>query len=100
MQILPVKNEGVKIKIHVQPRAKKTEVVGLYGDALKIRIAEPPVEGAANEACEKYMASILHLPLSEVVVTGGKKSRTKSVFVKGLTVEKVRSILQEIVNLT
>ena len=65
--------------LHIQPGAKRTEAVGLHGDALKIRLAAPPVEGAANTALLEFLAVIFGVPLRQVTLKHGIKSRRKVV---------------------
>lgn len=67
------------LTLHIQPGAKRTEAVGLHGDALKIRLAAPPVEGAANTALLKFLAMTFSVPLSQVTLKHGIKSRRKVV---------------------
>lgn len=67
------------LTLHIQPGAKRTEAVGLHGDALKIRLAAPPVEGAANTALLKFLAMTFSVPLSQVTLKHGVKSRRKVV---------------------
>lgn len=67
------------LRLHIQPGAKRTEAVGLHGDALKIRLAAPPVEGAANTALLKFLAMTFGVPLSQVTLKHGIKSRRKVV---------------------
>lgn len=67
------------LRLHIQPGAKRTEAVGLHGDALKIRLAVPPVEGAANTALLKFLAMTFGVPLSQVTLRHGVKSRRKVV---------------------
>lgn len=76
--------QGVFFKIKVQPRASKNEVAGLVGDALKVRLTSPPVDGEANEACIKFFADTLSIPKSSVEIINGHTSRTKTIFIKGL----------------
>jgi uncharacterized protein (TIGR00251 family) len=76
---------GIRLAIHVQPRASKTEVIGLHGDAIKIRLAAPPVEGAANNALVDFLAEALQVPRSSVAITAGHSARRKVVTVDGLT---------------
>ena len=80
---------GVRIQIQVQPRASRTEVVGPHGDAIKIRLAAPPVDGAANQALIRLVASTLHVPRSAVTVKAGHSARRKVVDVVGLSAEQV-----------
>ena len=79
------RSEGVEIRIHIQPRASKTEIVGLYGNALKIRIAAPPVDGQANAELSRFLARQLGIPQQYVQLISGLSSRQKRIFVKGKT---------------
>ena len=64
--------EGVLLTIHVQPNASsRSNYVGLHGDALKIRIASPPVDGAANEALCRFLSEQLAVPISQVIIRAG-----------------------------
>ncbi len=67
----------ITLTLHIQPGAKKTEFAGLHGDALKIRLAAPPVDGKANEALVKFVAETLNLPKSAVTLKSGQTSRRK-----------------------
>lgn len=71
--------------MRVQPRAARTEVVGEQGGALKVRVAAPPVDGAANEALIRFLAERLGVARSAVSVAGGSASRSKTILVTGLT---------------
>ncbi len=84
---------GVEIAIHAQPRASRSEVVGLHGDALKVRLAAPPVDGAANAELIRVMAKVLGVPKSSVEVTRGHSGKRKVVRVAGLAVEDARACL-------
>ena len=81
--------DGVVLSLHVQPGAKKTEVVGLHGDALKIRLAAPPVEGKANECLLEYVADTLNVPKRQVTLVSGLSSRSKLVAVVGMGMEEI-----------
>lgn len=63
--------------LHVQPGARRTEIVGLHGDALKIRLVAAPVEGAANAALVAFLAEVFGVPQRQVVLKQGSKSRRK-----------------------
>ena len=69
---------GCELILHIQPGAAKTEIAGQHGDALKVRIQAPPVEGAANTALLAFIAKALGLPLREVRLLRGGKSRRKT----------------------
>ena len=73
--------DGWLLTLHIQPGAKKSEVVGLHGDALKVRIASPPVDGKANEALLTFIADQLGLPKRAVQLVKGDTSRAKTVLV-------------------
>jgi uncharacterized protein (TIGR00251 family) len=75
------------LTLHVQPGAKRTEVAGLHGEALKIRLAAPPVEGRANEALLKFIAGSFDVPLRQVELKQGGQSRHKVVAITGSKVE-------------
>lgn len=70
----------------MQPRASKTEVAGQHGDAIKLRVAAPPVEGAANEEVRRFLAKTLGVPVSAVTIVHGEAGRRKTVEVVGVTV--------------
>ena len=69
---------GFLVTIHAQPGAKRTEVAGLHGDALKIRIASPPVDGRANEALIAFLAKACAVPRAAVTLEQGATSRQKT----------------------
>jgi len=75
----------ITLTLHIQPGAKKTEVAGLHGEALKIRLAAPPVDGKANEALIKFVAEALRLPKSAVSLKSGQSSRHKVLELVGTT---------------
>lgn len=76
---------GVRIRVRVQPRASRSEVRGLRGDEIRVRVAAPPVDGAANEALSRLLAALLGVPRSAIEVTAGAAGRSKVVQVAGLT---------------
>jgi hypothetical protein len=80
--------------LHVQPGAKCSEVSGLHGDALKIRLAAPPIEGRANDALLRFIADSFGVPLRNVELKKGAQSRRKTVRVSGSEVEP-ESLLSE-----
>ncbi|HMP77453.1 MAG TPA: DUF167 family protein [Kiritimatiellia bacterium] len=73
---------GLRLRIRVAPRASRTEVAGLHGDALKIRLHAPPVDGAANTALIAFLAKTADLPKSAFTITRGHASRDKEVAVR------------------
>ncbi len=81
------------IVVHVQPRARRTEVAGLHGDAVKVRLAAPPVDGAANEELVRFVAEVLGVPRSAVRVAAGAASRRKTLEVEGVDGARARGRL-------
>jgi len=86
--------DGVLLTIHVQPHAAHSHYVGLHGDALKIRIASPPVDGAANEALRRFLSEQLAVPMSQVTIKAGQGTRRKRVLVKGVNGGQVLGIFK------
>jgi uncharacterized protein (TIGR00251 family) len=86
-------HEGtIRFPVRVQPRASRSEIVGLHGDALKVRISAPPVDGAANAALVELLAAALGVPRRSVRVVSGATSRGKIVEVDGVDVENIRRL--------
>lgn len=77
---------SIILTLHVQPGAKQTSIAGLHGDALKIRLAAPPIEGRANEALLRFIADFFRVTLREVELKQGVQSRHKRVEVRGSTI--------------
>ena len=74
--------DNLVLTLHIQTGAKRTEAVGLHGDALKLKLAAAPVEGKANAALLKFIAKCFEVPLNQVILKRGEKSRRKSVVVQ------------------
>ena len=81
---------GVRFHVKVHPRAKRDAIVGELGDALKVALKAPPVEGRANEACIEFFAKLLKVPRSSVTIASGASSRNKVVRIAGITAEQLR----------
>ena len=81
------------LDIHVIPRARRTEVAGERDGALLVRLAAPPVEGAANDALIEFLAAALRLPRRDIRIVSGEHSRRKRVAISGMTPAQVRDIL-------
>ncbi|MDR2637099.1 MAG: DUF167 domain-containing protein [Zoogloeaceae bacterium] len=80
--------DGCLLTLHVQPGAKKTAIAGLHGDALKIRLAAPPVDGKANIALMHSLASWLDLPKAALTLKAGQASRRKTIHIEGMPAEE------------
>jgi len=85
--------DGVTFSVHVQPRASRNGICGVQGDAIKIRLTSPPVEGEANRLCVDYLAKLLKVPKSAIAIIAGEKSRHKTIRVAGATARAVRELL-------
>jgi uncharacterized protein (TIGR00251 family) len=71
--------DALVLRLHVQPGAKRTEVAGEHGGALKLRLAAPPVDGKANDALRRYLAGTFGVSVARVVIERGERSRDKQV---------------------
>jgi hypothetical protein len=85
---------GVTFVVKIHPRAKKNAITGELGDALKVSLTAPPVEGKANEACVEFFANLLKVPRYSVSIASGQSSRRKVIRVAGLTAEELRKRLR------
>lgn len=94
--MIPVRDTtaGASFAIRVQPRASRNAVVGEFGDALKIALTAPPVEGKANEACIEFLAKLLGVSRSSVTIASGETGRNKIVRIAGLSAAEVQRRLQ------
>ena len=81
------------ISVRVTPRTRIDELVGWQDGVLRVRLKAPPVEGRANEALCRYLASLMGIPASDVEVVSGVSARSKRVRVNGLTADEVRARL-------
>jgi len=84
---------GVRFSVTVAPRASKTQIAGLLGDSLKIRLAAPPVDGAANDELVKFLAKHFKTPKSSVSIPSGQTSKKKTVRIEGVTKETLLKLL-------
>ena len=84
---------GTTFAVKVHPRASKNAITGKVGDALKVSLTAPPVDGRANQACIEFFANFLKVPRSSVTIASGQTSRTKVVRVAGLSAEELRKRL-------
>ena len=85
---------GVRLSVRVQPRAAVSQIAGVHGEALKVRLTAPPVDGAANEALVDFLAGTFEIPKRAVTIVSGTSSRSKIVELAGITVDRVRSLVE------
>jgi uncharacterized protein (TIGR00251 family) len=81
--------------LHIVPRAAQSAVDGRHGDALKIRIAAPPVDQAANEELVRFLAERLRVPRSAIAITAGASGRRKTVSIAGLETDAALRVLED-----
>jgi uncharacterized protein (TIGR00251 family) len=82
-----------RISIKVHPRAKRTEIAGRHGDAWKLDLAAPPVDGKANDECIRFFAELARVPRSRVRIVTGLTSRMKVVEIEGISQEELERLL-------
>mgnify|MGYP001565353468 FL=1 len=92
LRVTPVTG-GVQFPVRLQPRASASGVVGIHGDALKVRVTAPPVDNAANEMLVKVLAGTFGVPAKAITIISGATSRTKVVRLDGVTEANVRRIV-------
>jgi len=80
---------SIRFPVHVQPRASRTEIAGLHGEAIKVRLTAPPVDGAANAALVDFLAEVLCVTRAAVRIVAGEQSRSKVVEVVGVGPEHI-----------
>lgn len=84
---------NVELRIHCQPRASKTEIVGRHGDAIKVRLAAPPVDGEANLELCQFLARYFGVLRQNVQILSGKGARQKRVLIQGKTAREIQDCL-------
>ena len=82
---------AVRLALHVQPGAKRNAVVGLHGDALKVAISAPPVDGKANEAITSFIATALGISECQITLVAGATSRRKTLSIDGVTLTELQA---------
>lgn len=87
------REDSITFRVRVIPRAKRTEIVGVLNGALKVKLAAPPVEGAANKALLQFLAEALGTRSRRIRITSGHKSREKTVQVDGISAEAAHNAL-------
>ncbi len=94
--MIPIRDtpQGATLSVKVHPRAKKNAIAGEVGDALKLALTAPPVEGKANDACIRYLAEVLEVPRSSITIAAGETSRLKVIRVLGLSAAQIEQRLR------
>ena len=74
---------GFVLRVHVQPRASRSEITGLHGDSVKVRLRAPPVDGAANDELVRFLAELLDIRRDDISLISGATGRSKRLFIRG-----------------
>ena len=91
--IANLQNNSITFNVYVQPRASRTRVAGMHGNAIKICITAPPVENKANGAVIHFFADLFGVPKSTVSIKSGRQGRNKKVLIQNLALEEAEEIL-------
>ncbi len=84
--------DGVLLKLKVLPRSSRCEIIGTHGDALKIKVTAPPVEGRANEEIVEFLAEALGIKKGQLAIVSGHKSQRKTVAITGCNRQELESL--------
>ena len=87
MDVIERTATGIRLRLHIQPRASRSELASRHGNGIKVRLTAPPVDGAANEALLRFLASRLEVPLSALSLVAGGSGRSKVVAIEAITPE-------------
>ena len=82
--------DGITFSVKVHPRARRNAITGVLGDAIKLDLTAPPVDGRANEAVTHFFAEFLKLPPSSITIAGGKSGHLKIIRISGITAGQLR----------
>jgi len=89
---------SISLVIHVQPKSSRTRITGLHGDALKLCITAPPVDGKANATVIQFFAKLFKVPKAAVTIASGETSRDKRLVLVGISLAQAEAILQPLLN--
>jgi len=96
--VIPVREtaSGATFQVKVHPRGKKNAITGEIGEALKVTLTAPPVEGRANDGCIVLFAELLNVPRSSVTIAAGETSRNKLIRISALSAAQVKAKLRSV----
>ena len=98
MSFLQENNKGIILNVFIQPRSSKNMIAGRYGDALKIKLTAPPVDGAANKMCIQYLSKWVNIPKSSIEIISGHTGRTKRVLLRCKNDDKDRKRIRALLS--
>ncbi|MGO9136245.1 MAG: DUF167 domain-containing protein [Syntrophales bacterium] len=85
--------DGIILQVHVVPRSAKSEFAGVQGDALKLKITAPPVEGQANAECIRFLSDILRIKKKQVKILSGHRSKKKTIAIEGIGRKEIEALI-------
>ena len=92
--MLKESNGAVTFQVRVVPRSSKNQIVAAAGEAIKVRLTAPPVDGKANEALIKFLAEILEVSRGQIEIISGEKSKQKTMRVRGITIAQIKEKIE------
>lgn len=90
--------EGVYLKLRVQPRASRNGLDGVLEGALKIRLTAPPVEGEANRAVAAFLSKLLGISKNSITIAAGLRSKNKKVCIRGLAIKDIERVFEDLLS--
>ena len=87
--------EGILVRVHCQPRARRPGVAGTYGTSLKLKLNAPPVDGKANKEAQELLSRIFRCPKRHIDLRSGRSSRDKAFLITGLYLEDIKRLIKE-----
>lgn len=90
------KDGRVLLHLYIQPRSSRNRFVDVYGDAMKLAITAPPVDGKANKAVVRFLASFFKMKQKDISIKNGLQSRTKSVLLAGLDLDDIKRRIEAV----
>ncbi len=92
-ECLSLHPQGTILRLYIQPRSSRNQIVGLFGDRLKVKLTSPPVEGTANKCCCDYLSKVFKIPKSHIELVSGDKARQKRILLYGVQPQLVESFI-------
>jgi len=92
-----IDKKKIFLKVYINPKAKKNEIVGIFNGYLKIKISSPPVEGKANKTLLQFLSKLFNIPKSKIKIAKGEKSKEKIIEIENFT-EEISEKLKEVAN--
>jgi uncharacterized protein (TIGR00251 family) len=89
--------EGIQFSAAIQPRASRNQILGIHNQCLKIKLTSPPVDGAANQACIKFLAKAFGISPSRIAIVRGETSRNKIIQFEGMDLETFMKTLAPLI---